>query len=489
MIRRLFRDWRFRTLVPIVVIHAVAFVASYSLAYRFALREVVQAHREGAARDISNIFYWNFNRPHNSESLRRRTTEQAAHLKGVVLTLVDADGSLLMTTDSSPRPSYETEVASGALLEKNHVESWTLQEAEKVALVGIRVLSNEADCRGCHAAAGPTLGAIEMRVDVTSPIKATRKRLKLDFGIVVLVWIGLVFAMIRIRDEVIGRPLARMEEALRETGAEMGTGRPRDLNAMATRLHDAIWGLIADQQRREQSITRRMARAEQLAALGELAAGLTHEIRNPLAGIIAAVEVLRSEESGGTRERESVYEQILAELARVNGTVDGLLRLGRPQVPQRVQVDLGGVVRNVSELFEVRLKTRRVSLTVEVQSGLPELSLDAGMMTQLLVNLLTNSLDAVDTDGKIGILLGPFPKGDGVALVVSDTGKGIAPEDLDRVFDTFFTTKEHGTGLGLSICRRIVEQHGGTISVESGKGEGTKVMVLLPAPTADETAS
>ena len=101
-------------------------------------------------------------------------------------------------------------------------------------------------------------------------------------------------------------------------------------------------------------------------------------------------------------------------------------------------------------------------------------------MAQLLVNLLTNSLQATDRGGRVSVAVAPFPLRDGIILAVSDTGKGIPAEDLERIFDPFFTTKEDGTGLGLAICRQIVEQHGGTITVESEPGKGTRVVALLP---------
>jgi signal transduction histidine kinase len=102
-------------------------------------------------------------------------------------------------------------------------------------------------------------------------------------------------------------------------------------------------------------------------------------------------------------------------------------------------------------------------------------------MVQLLVNLLTNSMQASERGGSVRVLLAPFPRRDGAVLAVSDTGRGIDAENIDRIFDPFFTTKEEGTGLGLAICRQIVEQHSGTITVESERGRGTRFVVLLPA--------
>jgi signal transduction histidine kinase len=137
-------------------------------------------------------------------------------------------------------------------------------------------------------------------------------------------------------------------------------------------------------------------------------------------------------------------------------------------------------VRDLTSIFSARFFRQGVALEVECSESTPRLPLDASLMAQLLVNLLTNSLQATDRGGRVNVAVAPFPLRDGVILAVSDTGKGISAEDLERIFDPFFTTKEDGTGLGLAICRQIVEQHGGTITVESEPGKGTRVVALLP---------
>jgi two-component system sensor histidine kinase AtoS len=169
----------------------------------------------------------------------------------------------------------------------------------------------------------------------------------------------------------------------------------------------------------------------------------------------------------------------------VNATVDGLLRLGKPQPPQRAEVDLGRVTREVTSLFGARLRRHGVQLETEVADEIPPLQLDSGLMVQLLMNLLTNAMQATDRGGTIKVLVAPFPRSDGVIVAVSDTGCGIAREHMERIFDPFFTTKEEGTGLGLPICRQIVEQHGGTMQIESEQGKGTRVMLLFPGSDVD----
>jgi signal transduction histidine kinase len=305
---------------------------------------------------------------------------------------------------------------------------------------------------------------------------------QVKFGLVGAAWIALVVLMSWIRMLVIGRPLADIQKTISAAGSgNGGGGGSHDLTALAEGLHSTLWELVQSQRRREEDIARQMVRMEKLAALGEVAAGLTHEIKNPLAGVIAALEIVRDESSGGDRE---MIEQMLAELRRVVSTVDSLLRLARPRPPQRADVDMARVVREVTSLFSARLRRQGITLEVEIPEAVPLLLLDSDLMVQLLVNLLTNSMQASDRGGNVKVLLAPFPRHDGVVLAVSDTGRGIDREHIEQVFDPFFTTKEEGTGLGLAICRQIIHQHGGTITIESEPGQGTRVVVLLAAQNA-----
>ena len=131
-------------------------------------------------------------------------------------------------------------------------------------------------------------------------------------------------------------------------------------------------------------------------------------------------------------------------------------------------------------LLDARARSRAVRLSVYVVPDLPSLELDSDLVIQVVVNLVTNALDAVKDGGNVRVVVEPFPARDGVALVVSDDGEGIPEKARARIFEPFFTTKHGGTGLGLPLCLRIVEQHGGTITVESEPGKGTTFVVLFP---------
>jgi signal transduction histidine kinase len=478
------RDWRIRTIAPVIIIHLLAFTALYVFMYRFAVSNLINTHKFGAGivLDELELTFNDTMVDHGAASLQLRMARQAEVQHLVSLNLYDASGRPMISSNGGPSPRDMNE-ATVILAHPDLHTAWITRDDDpqnkNVLLFGMRVLDNKEECRSCHVGNAKRIGAIQMGIDLTQPVLDAKARVQRKFGLVGVVWLALISLMMWLREVVIGRPLARIESSLTAAGSAQGRSQGHDLEALALQLNSTLWGLIDGQRLREEDIARHMVRAQQLASLGEIAAGLTHEIKNPVAGVIAALEVLGNE--GDTLQAREVHDQMLSELRRVSGTLDSLLRLARPKPPQRADVDMARVVREVTSLFTARFRRQGIAFEVEIADAVPILPLDSGLMVQLLVNLLTNSMQASERGGSVRVLLAPFPRRDGVVLAVSDTGRGIDAENIDRIFDPFFTTKEEGTGLGLAICRQIIEQHGGTITVESERGRGTRFVVLLPA--------
>lgn len=473
---KLSRDWRVRVLVPVVLINVGAFVGLYTLMDRYSKENLVNTHKFGAMLlldelelDLHDLAF-----AHDRAQLQHRLAQHAEGRKLLAVTVYDSGGKPVASTRGLPS-EREVAQANVILAKPDHPAMW-LTEGERANIFGVRALRNAEQCAICHERAA-ALGAIQIGIDMAGPLADAKTRVRRNFAMAGGAWLGLLSLMFWAGGVVIGRPIAAIEKTMDAAGNPTGRAKRHDLESLATRMHETLWGLIKTQRQRDQDITKHMARAEQLASLGQLAAGLTHEIRNPLAGVAAAVELLRDEGDGSQRE---VHDQILSELRRVNTTVDGLLRLGKPQPPQRTDVDLARVTREVTSLFSARLRRQGVTLETSIAESVPTLQLDPGLMAQVLINLLTNSMQASERGGTINVLVAPFPRRDGVLLSVADTGRGIPREHLERIFDPFFTTKEEGTGLGLAICKQIVEQHGGTMQIESEEGEGTRILVLLP---------
>lgn len=474
------RDWRFRTLVPVLALNIIAFAVLYNLMEKYAADNMIATHRFNAAT-LLNDLELNFDAGigHDTAALANRMQKQAEMYRLLAFNVYDTTGRPLVGTGSEPT-QMQIAQAQAVLARPNHPPMWVTEGDEQVVLLGVRPLVNGSSCQTCHEGQLHHLGAIQIGMDLTGPMADVKTRVRKNFAMAGAAWLVLLGLMFWTGGVVIGRPLAKLEKSIHEAGGTRTAGS-HDLEGLTTRVNGTIWELISSQRRKDEDMKRQMVRAEQLAALGELAAGLTHEIKNPLAGLSATIELLRDDDDG---QYSDIYGQMLAELKRVSTTLDSLLRLAKPQPPRRVPVDMSKLVGDVEALFAARTRRAGLHLAVDIpDADVPLLHLDHGLMMQLLVNLLTNSIQALERGGSVSVLLAPFPHRDGVVMAVSDTGRGIPPHALERIFDPFFTTKEEGTGLGLPICKQIVEQHGGTITIESEEGKGTRVVILLPDMT------
>jgi len=232
-------------------------------------------------------------------------------------------------------------------------------------------------------------------------------------------------------------------------------------------------------------------RSDRLAALGTLAAGLAHEIKNPLTSLRTFTRLI-PKKFDDARFRESFQEVVPRELERINGIVEQLLELARPARLHLQPVVIPVLLDRVLELYTHELETRRIVVSREYGRDVPAIPADADQLYQALVNLVANALEAMAPEGRLTVRTGwhhgPDPFGTGprgglarrIRIEIEDTGPGIAAHDADKVFDPFFTTKASGTGLGLALTHKIVEDHGGAISFTSARGRGTTFRILLP---------
>jgi two-component system, NtrC family, sensor kinase len=239
--------------------------------------------------------------------------------------------------------------------------------------------------------------------------------------------------------------------------------------------------------------SRAVARAEKLAAVGRLAAGVVHEINNPLATISACAESLEARVNEGAFDNSPVVEDlreylglIRSEAFRCKSITNGLLDFSRTRAADHVIIELGDVIASVIRLLSHQKRRSAVEFRVEVAEDLAQVSGDPGQLQQALIALATNALDALVISGVLTI--DARNAGDKVVVQVTDNGVGIPPENLTKIFEPFFTTKEigKGTGLGLAVCYGILTEHGGSLDVQSTVGVGTTFTITLPAVNLKE---
>ncbi len=220
-----------------------------------------------------------------------------------------------------------------------------------------------------------------------------------------------------------------------------------------------------------------MSRAEHLATLGELATGLAHEIRNPLAGIAGVIEII-CRDLPSTSAARAVVKDVRLEIAQINHILTDLLQTARPHPPEIRASDLNTTVEHAVMLARQQVISKPIKIELEKDPSLPNVEHDSNQIHQVFLNLLLNSVQAIEGAGTARVVIAG--KRNQALLSVSDNGRGIAPEHLPFIFRPFYTTKGNGTGLGLSLARRIVEEHHGNIDVRSEVGKGTEFLITLP---------
>jgi hypothetical protein len=228
-----------------------------------------------------------------------------------------------------------------------------------------------------------------------------------------------------------------------------------------------------------------MKRADRLASIGEMAAGIAHEIKNPLAGIAGVIQVLRKDLAAGDPKR-AILDEVLSQVERMDKAVRNLLSFARPPEPKMTLVDVNEIIGKLIDFLSPQFAKHGISAERRLTAGLPWLVLDPDLMQQALLNISLNAIKAMPEGGKFTVeTRTEAPDGEipgAIKITFSDSGEGISSENLSRIFSPFFTTRQQGTGLGLSITQRIVEQHNGELSVMSTPGRGATFTITLPLP-------
>lgn len=221
-----------------------------------------------------------------------------------------------------------------------------------------------------------------------------------------------------------------------------------------------------------------LLRTEKLATIGEIATRIAHEIRNPLSGIAVALENLKSGNMYG--ERDGRIQEIISEVSRLDNIIKELFQLAKPREVSLVSGDPNELVERVVSLTSPNARLKAIDIEVIPAPDDREIVLDFELMEQVLMNLVINAIDSIDgPDGKI--IIRSYNSGNTFNIEVSDSGSGITPMDMERIFEPFYSTKKTGTGLGLAISKRIIEVHKGKITVESREEKGSRFTLTLPS--------
>jgi signal transduction histidine kinase len=365
-----------------------------------------------------------------------------------------------------------------------------VRQGEAVRHTLLQPMFNQPACFKCHASDQKVLGImqISLSLDQTWQQLANLKRSALlatliTGGVVVIgIWLSLTF--------LVDQPLQQLVTLMgRAEGGDLGVradvGNDDELGRLAGHFNTMLAKLDDAQVELKRYHQEQLARADRLATIGEMAAAMAHEIRNPLTGISGAMSVL-SRDFPADDPRRDIVREIHLLIDRLNKSVQEILHYSRPARPQVQPVTLDEIVDRTLSLLEGETRKARIRVVRESTpraDGSPTVNVDPQQIQQVLMNLILNAIQATPVGGQISIRThaSTNDSGTGAASIeVVDTGKGMSADEAAKAFHPFFSTKAKGTGLGLAIAKQIIEQHQGRISLQSTPGQGTCVRVELP---------
>jgi signal transduction histidine kinase len=299
-------------------------------------------------------------------------------------------------------------------------------------------------------------------------------------------------ALLVVLTYTVQRPMVELQQKISQVGSgDLGVAvsfshRNDEIGDLGRNFNQMVEQLRENRREIERLHHTQMSRAEHLATLGELATGLAHEIRNPLAGIAGVIEIIGRDLPSSSPAR-AVVKDVRQEIARINHIVTDLLQTARPHPPNVRKSDLNTTVEHAVMLGRQQALSKKIEIKLHKDPTLPEVEHDSDQIHQVMLNLLLNAMQAIEDKGTVDVTL---EKSATTAIItVKDNGRGISAEHLPNIFRPFFTTKGDGTGLGLSLARRVVEDHHGRIDVTSEVSVGTTFAVILPLQRAAATTA
>jgi len=354
-------------------------------------------------------------------------------------------------------------------------------------LIVLKPIHSQQQCTPCHGRGPKVIGILNVDYSLAS----LEKRLygsSQFFSLSMLITVSLLTGgILLIFQRFVRRPLRLITNkmALVEAGdfsVQIAPSHDDEVGRLAESFNSMVERLRQAQVELQAYHYQQMERADRLASVGEMAAGIAHEIKNPLAAISGAITVLADDFTADDPRRD-VVDKVLEQISRLDRVVTDLLYFGKPGQPAFDWVDVNDLLKKTLFFVAQHPEARNVHQVQELTRNLPPVWVDEKQLQQVLFNVIINAIQAMRSGGTLLIQTG-LKEQDGKSLVrilVGDSGPGIPAEDLEKIFAPFYTTKTQGTGLGLAICRQLMEQQGGTIQVSSRVGEGTRVVISLPA--------
>ena len=437
------------------------------------------AMRQGRNQDVQRIL----------EGMR-----QDADIERIIIS--DTEGRILRSSQPELVGRTLDRLRLSRYLDQPDITVEGIREDGRMVQSVVKKIRNRVECFPCHGSRGTLNGILHVDMSFRRTEEQIAEMERSALWMILLTGVVLAAGGAILMVHLVERPVASLMRGMARVGAgDLETRadlRTRDeFGRLADSFNTMVEKLRAAREEIDVYHQHRLARAERLATLGEVAASLAHEIKNPLAGIAGAVQVM-AEELPEADPRKEIMLEILTQVHRLNRTTQDLLAFARPGKPDFEPCDIHQVLDRVLILLAENPEAKQVRVVRAYQPDLPRVQADGKQLQQVFLNLILNAVQAMPGGGQITLrtalrngweMDGKDQLGHGavVEVALNDTGPGIPFNVLKDIFTPFVTTKRRGTGLGLSVSRRIIEDHAGRITAESPPGQGATFRVFLPA--------
>lgn len=489
----------FKSLVTrVIVLHILLLVVGISILTLFHLRRE-QQHLVGSTRQNAVLLLATIEKAIFNAMCTGQNDEVQVILQSIgenpqltALRIFSPDGTILKS--AHPEEIGRQVGFNELALFQNRRDHAVFRYGDEELLGVLRPIMADRRCYSCHGSGHQVLGLLNLNYSLADTRQKLRESTQFfvfsTLVILALLSAGATFLLLRF----VRRPIHSLAEQMAkvEQGDLSGRVTPLssdEMGSLAGSFNSMVDNLEKARKTLEQYHYQQMVRADRLASVGEMASGVAHEIKNPLAGIGSAIAVLADDYPEDDPRRRIVAE-VLEQLNRLNKTASDLLYFGKPGDPDPAFVDLNELVNKTLFFIAQHPESRNVHRIKILDRELTPVWADEKQLQQVLFNVMINALQAMEQGGTLTVETARLDH-DGRTLariIVSDTGPGIAEKELEKIFSPFHTTKTQGTGLGLAICRRLMEQQGGSIRVESRLGEGSVFTIEIPVPVG-ETAN
>ncbi len=395
--------------------------------------------------------------------------------EGIVLTSADPN-EIGTPVDQRDFSLFKEEVSEGV---------FQAQKSGRV-LAMVRPIVSDERCFRCHGPGRRVIGVLNMDFSLAEMYQQLRDTSQL-FVVSTLIILGFLAAGITVvMIRFLRRPLEKITQCMSQVEdgdltVRMQPVQDDEIGQLMNGFNSMVSHLSRAQNELEKYHYQQMERVDRLASVGEMAAGLAHEIKNPLAGISGAISVLSDDYPEGDQRRE-IMLQIQSQIGRLDKTVNDLLYFGKPGTPEFAFADINELLKQTLLFVAQHPESKNINRVDEMTRDLPAVWIDIKQIQQVVLNIALNAVQAMTEGGMLTVVTDQI-KGEArswVRIRISDTGPGIPAEVRAKIFTPFYTTKTQGTGLGLPICQQLMENNGGSLEVESEIGQGTEFSLLLP---------